>query len=54
MRYAIAQSVNKEGLRKRCFRYRVSLLMDLYKGTAKTPDGKDYAETVKSPLTYNP
>lgn len=33
----------------------LSLLMDLQlKVLQRTPDGKDYAETVKSPLTYNP
>ena len=55
MRYAIAQSVNKEdyvndvlGTGAKPFDGFTA------KGTAKTPDGKDYAETVKSPLTYNP
>ena len=24
------------------------------KMTAKTPDGKDFSETIDSPLTYNP
>lgn len=55
MRYAIAQSVNKEdyvndvlGTGAKPFDGFTA------KGTAKTPDEKDYAETVKSPLTYNP
>ncbi|RIM33887.1 peptide ABC transporter substrate-binding protein [Staphylococcus caprae] len=54
LRLAIAQSINKKG-------YVDSVLNNgslpsnnfTAVGTAKTPEGKDFASTIKSPLTYN-
>lgn len=55
MRLAIAQSINKENYVNEV-RGNGSKPFDGFTGreTAKTPDGKDYASTVKSPLKYNP
>ena len=55
LRLAISQAINKKG-------YVNSVLNDgslpsnnfTGVGTADTPDGKDFARTIKSPLKFNP
>ncbi|OUJ21267.1 peptide ABC transporter substrate-binding protein, partial [Corynebacterium kefirresidentii] len=54
LRLAIAQAINKKGYVKSVLNDG-SLASDNFTGigTAKTPDGKDFASTVSSPLKYN-
>lgn len=55
LRLAIAQAINKKGYVKTVLNDG-SLASNNFTGigTAKTPDGKDFASTVESPLKYNP
>ncbi|UDI78715.1 peptide ABC transporter substrate-binding protein [Staphylococcus taiwanensis] len=55
LRLAIAQAINKKGYVKSVLNDG-SLASNNFTGvgTAKTPDGKDFASTVSSPLKYNP
>lgn len=55
MRLAIAQAINKEGY-VNAVKNDGSEATDGFtsKLTAETPDGKDFAETIDSPLSYNP
>ncbi|MEJ7173311.1 peptide ABC transporter substrate-binding protein [Staphylococcus caprae] len=54
LRLAIAQSINKKGYVDSVLN-NGSLPSNNFTaiGTAKTPEGKDFASTIKSPLTYN-
>lgn len=54
-RLAISQAIDKEGY-VNSVKNNGSTAMDGFtsKWTAKTPDGKDFSETIDSPLTYNP
>ncbi|MCQ9904652.1 ABC transporter substrate-binding protein, partial [Staphylococcus aureus] len=54
LRLAIAQAINKKGYVKSVLNDG-SLASDNFTGigTAKTPDGKDFASTVSSPLKYD-
>ncbi|MFW3611158.1 peptide ABC transporter substrate-binding protein [Staphylococcus caprae] len=54
LRLAIAQSINKKGYVDSVLN-NGSLPSNNFTaiGTAKTPEGKDFANTIKSPLTYN-
>ncbi|ANK37804.1 peptide ABC transporter substrate-binding protein [Staphylococcus equorum] len=55
MRLAISQAINKEGY-VNAVKNDGSEATDGFtsKLTAETPDGKDFAETIDSPLSYNP
>lgn len=55
LRLAVAQAINKKGYVKSVLNDG-SLASNNFTGvgTSKTPDGKDFASTVKSPLVYNP
>lgn len=55
LRLAISQAIDKEGY-VNSVKNNGSTGMDGFtsKMTAKTPDGKDFSETIDSPLTYNP
>ncbi|MEM5396159.1 peptide ABC transporter substrate-binding protein [Staphylococcus gallinarum] len=55
LRLAISQAIDKEGY-VNSVKNNGSTGMNGFtsKMTAKTPDGKDFAETIDSPLTYNP
>lgn len=55
LKLAIAQAINKKGYVKTVLNDG-SLASNNFTGigTAKTPDGKDFASTVESPLKYNP
>ena len=55
LRLAIAQSINKEGY-VNSVKNNGSEATDGFtaKLTAETPDGKDFADSIDSPLTYNP
>ncbi|PTF00014.1 peptide ABC transporter substrate-binding protein [Staphylococcus equorum] len=55
MRLAISQAINKEGY-VNAVKNDGSEATDGFtsKFTAETPDGKDFAETIDSPLSYNP
>ncbi|MBU7218351.1 peptide ABC transporter substrate-binding protein [Staphylococcus gallinarum] len=55
LRLAISQAIDKEGY-VNSVKNNGSTGMDGFtsKMTAKTPDGKDFSQTIDSPLTYNP